>query len=439
MSRRDKFRQAVAARQQEKSQENGGQYEDIEYVALRKNKQTALRFIGLPHEVREDGSDVRLLKMAMIRDDRGKWFRAIFPEETDWFLYRVYKQVCEYEWDEESNTPNYLHSDLDIFKTVRYNDVPPQQRRMQKGWMPQSSFLINVIDRADPEWHAKNKHSKVIAKKKSQKDENIYYTPGLPVTAYKGIQDDIQRHEDNIDWEEYDIVVEKLDSDPWYKVYHGEKDSHRLDNDVADLIVSGSLTAEEQEYELYDFDKLFPITSYRKILNRLRMKIKDVDEAFNTRFLEELEDLAAAEKKEADKRKKESAGEDDDEDRPARPSRPASRRSEPSEVEDEDEDVRDEDEDIEEERPPARRRRRKAEPEEEQEAEEEKFSVDSLSAREYKGIKGLSQDMKDLIVGVNDDGSLIYDTDTDLLPCPECDFDAPEELDRCPKCGVEFE
>lgn len=442
MSRRDKFRQAAKARQAQKEQENG-QYEDIAYVPLVKNRQVPLRFVGLPHDVREEGTDIRLLLMALIRDDQGKWVRVVFPEDREWIMYRIYKTVCEYKWDEENNAPDYLHSDLDIFKTVRYNDMPAQKRRMQKGWWPQAAYLVNVVDRSDPDWHAENNHTKVIAKKKNVKEDNVYYTPGLPVSAYKSIQDDIQRHDDNIDWEEYDIVVEKLDSEPWYKVYHGEKDSHRLDDEVSKLIVPGELTEEERNYEMYDFDKLFPVTQYRKLLNRLRLKIKDVDEAFDTRYLEELEDLAAAEKREKDKEKKRKAASEDD---PDDVEDQASSSDSDDYDDEDDESVREKAparksasrEEAEEEEPaPARRRRRKPEPEPEEDTEEE-FSIESLK-KTYPGVKGLSEDMQALIIGVNEDGSLQYDTDEELLPCPSCDFESPEEFDRCPKCGVEFE
>ena len=226
--RRAKLRQSMKNREEERQQEQGGQYEDIAYVPLKKKQQTVVRFLGLPEDAREDGTDVRMLRMAMIKDDRGKWFRAVFPKDIDYILTKAYQTVCEYEWDDDNNSPNYLHSDQEIFQRVRYNDQTGSARRMATGWRPTTTFLVNVLDRSDPDWHKENQHTKAIAKKMNVKDDRTYYTPGIPSTVYQDIRDDIVTNEDNMDWEEYDIAIEKLDDKPWYRVYHGEKDSHRL-------------------------------------------------------------------------------------------------------------------------------------------------------------------------------------------------------------------
>jgi hypothetical protein len=39
-------------------------------------------------------------------------------------------------------------------------------------------------------------------------------------------------------------------------------------------VVEGVLTEEERSWERYDFDKLFPVTSYSKIKNRLALFVK---------------------------------------------------------------------------------------------------------------------------------------------------------------------
>ena len=58
------------------------------------------------------------------------------------------------------------------------------------------------------------------------------------------------------------------------------------------------LTDEELEYERYDLDKLFPITSYTKLLKRLGKTIKKIDVELSRNFFGELTDLAAKEEKE---------------------------------------------------------------------------------------------------------------------------------------------
>lgn len=444
-ARKAKFRQAAQNREQEKQQE--GQYEDIAYAPLIANRQSVFRFLGLPHSVREDGTDVRLLNMAMIKGDDSKWFRAVYPTDyREFILYRAYNTVCEYKWNEEEQTRDYLHSELDVFQKVRYNDMPAAKRRMATGWRPTSTYLINVINRSDMEWHRENQHSMVIAKKKTVKEDNVYYTPGIPTTVYKAIEDDVTSLKDNMDWEEYDIVIEKFKDDPYYKVFHGEKDSHRIKDDVADLIVPGDITDEEYDWERYDFDKLFPVVTYRKILNRLRGTFKDIDEEFNTRYLEELEDLAAKERKENDKASGQS-----------RPSRTTSSKSHDEEdvEESDEEDSKDEDDEDDEatvaDEKPRRRARRTAKEEPEEEPDEEDSSIDFKKLeKSLPGLKYLDDEMKAMIIDVDEDTTVkdengnefpkvTFAKDAETAPCPECGLESPLDFSHCLYCGVEFE
>lgn len=419
-SRREKLKQSVQNREEERiAEESGGggsSFTELDWLPLVQNKDVVFRMLGLPADVREVGSDVKLVDLAMLRDDENKWIRVIYPHgDKDFILRKIYKTVCAYEWDDVAQVPNYLYSDLDIFKNVRYNNAPQKNRRMQKGWLPQTVVMANVIDRADMAWHKENKHSKVVAKKKTVKEDKVYFSDGLPITAYKAIRDDIQRYGDNIDWETYDLVIRKLADDPWYKVYHGEDDAHKLSPEAQDIIVSGDLTEEEMNYELYNFDELYPLTSYRKLMNRLKLQIKDVDRNFNTHFYQELEELVS--KEIAD------AGEEDETPKTTISTSPPEK-TERREVEKKEEPVQEE--------TSSRRSRRSV--------SEEKTSSLSLAdvTETFVGIRNLSPEEKELIEVISPT-EIKFKTEDELLPCPACNFASPETFGSCPKCGEEFE
>jgi hypothetical protein len=315
---RAKFEAAMAARKQQKVEEasrqnNGGfgGYPDIPWAALDQNKQQAFRFAGLPYLVREKGTDSKRIFTAMILGDDDRKFRCVGPdphERKDWILYRVMNKVLERKWNNDKPSERgkggwdylnaFTHPDLynRCAKNNNLNNV------YEKGWKFSEVVLVNVIDRANYDWHLNNKKYRLLSKKAGMYQDKAFFDVGIPDMLYKLIEDDIVASDGNVCWEDYDIVIKKLSESPWYKVYHGVDDVKKLDADVKTLIQDRGLTAEEASWEMNDIDKLFPVTAYKRIKDKLGLFFQRVDKAFNTRYYDEL--CTLVEKEEAERAEK---------------------------------------------------------------------------------------------------------------------------------------
>jgi hypothetical protein len=94
-------------------------------------------------------------------------------------------------------------------------------------------------------------------------------------------------------------VIRKLSGQPWYKVWNGGHDTAHLQEAVIPFVANRPMTDEEASWEGWDFDSLFGITSYTKILSKLKDSIKRIDAEFKEHYLDELETYAAEEKAKA--------------------------------------------------------------------------------------------------------------------------------------------
>ncbi|MDR1148357.1 MAG: hypothetical protein LBK66_06975 [Spirochaetaceae bacterium] len=312
---KEKFEAALAQRKKQKAEEasrgnfsGGSGYPDVPYAPLYTDKQQAFRLVGLPYLVREKPTDSKRVHIAMILGDDDKKFRCIGPdpqEHKDWILYRVMNKVLSRHWDK--NIPNSngqlgayvydyatLHPEL-YNRVAKNNNV---ENTLEKGWRFTPYVLFNVIDRANYDWHLENKKFRVLSKKASEWQDKVFFEPGVPDTVFQLIMDDIVAGDGNTDWEDYDIVIRKVNEKPWYKVLHGIDHIKYLDEDVKAVIVDKGISDEERSWELNDFDKLFTVTRYARLKSKIGLFIQKVDQVFKTKYYEEL--LAMAEKEEAD-------------------------------------------------------------------------------------------------------------------------------------------
>jgi hypothetical protein len=301
---RAKFEAAMAARKQQKVEEASrqnsggfGGYPDIPWTALYPDKQQVFRFAGLPYLVREKGTDSKRIFVAMILGDDDKKFRCIGPnsdDRKDWILYRVMNKVLDRKWNKDKPssrgkgdweyTNALTHPDL-YNRCAKNNNL---ENAFEKGWRFSAVVMVNVIDRANYDWHLENKKYRLLSKKASNYQDRIFFDIGIPDMLYRLIQDDIVAIDGNVCWEDYDVVIKKISEDPWYKVYHGIDDAKKLDAEVKALVQDRGLTPEESSWEMNDIDKLFPITSYKRIKDKLGLFFQRVDKAFNTRYYDEL-------------------------------------------------------------------------------------------------------------------------------------------------------
>jgi hypothetical protein len=310
---RAKFEAAMAARKQQKAEEisrqNGGGFggfPDIPWAPLYQDKQQVFRFAGLPYLVREKGTDSKRVFVAMILGDDDKKFRCIGPNpdvRKDWILYRVTNKVLDRKWNKDKPSPRgkgdweYLnamtHPDL-YNRCAKNNNL---ENAYDKGWRFSAVVLVNVIDRANYDWHLSNKKYRLLSKKANAYNDTMFFDVGVPYMLYKLIEDDIVACDGNVCWEDYDIVIKKLSENPWYKVYHGVDDVKKLDVDVKALVQDRGLTPEEASWKMNDIDNLFPITSYKRIKDKLGLFFQRVDKAFNAHYYDEL--CSLVEKEEA--------------------------------------------------------------------------------------------------------------------------------------------
>jgi hypothetical protein len=312
---RAKFEAAMEARKQQKAEEasrqNGGGfggYPDIPWAALYQNKQQVFRFAGLPYVVREKGTDSKRVFVAMIQGDDDKKFRCIGPDpdaQKDWILYRVMNKVLDRKWNKDKPSSkgkgdwDYTNAltHPDLYNRCAKNNNPDNV--YEKGWRFSPVVLINVIDRANYDWHLENKKYRLLSKKASDYQDKTFFDVGVPDMLCKLIEDDIVACDGNVCWEDYDIVIKKLSENPWYKVYHGIDDVKRLDADVKALVQDRGLTPEEISWEMNDIDKLFSVTPYKRIKDKLGLFFQRVDKAFNTHYYDEL--CGYVEKEEAER------------------------------------------------------------------------------------------------------------------------------------------
>jgi len=317
MTVKEKFEAALAERKKQKIEdasrgnfraEGNSGLPEIPYAPLHMNKQQAFRFVGLPYLVREKPTDSKRVHIAMILGDDDKKFRCVGPDPTehkDWILYRVMNKVLTKHWDK--NIPNatgslgayvydYASTHPELYNRVAKNNNI--ENNLERGWKFSPYVLFNVIDRANYAWHKENKKYRVLSKKASEYQDKFFFEPGVPDTVFQQIMDNVVAGDGNTNWEDYDIVVQKLDEKPWYKVLHATDMIKYLDADVKDLIVNSGLTNEERSWELNDFDALFPITPYSRIKSKLGLFFQKVDQIFKTKYYEELVALVEKENQE---------------------------------------------------------------------------------------------------------------------------------------------
>jgi hypothetical protein len=340
-----KFEAALAQRKKQKAEEasrgnfsGGSGYPDIPYAPLYTDKQQAFRFVGLPYLVREKPTDSKRVHIAMILGDDDKKFRCIGPDpqvQKDWILYRVMNKILTRHWDKNiPNSNGQLGAYVYDYATVHpelYNRVAKNnnvENNIERGWRFTPYVLFNVIDRTNYAWHLENKKFRLLSKKASEYQDKVFFEPGVPDTVFQLIMDDVVAGDGNTNWEDYDIVIQKLTDKPWYKVLHGVDHIKYLDDDVKALIVNKGISDEERSWELNDFDKLFPVTRYGRIKSKLGIFFQKVDMVFHTKYYDEL--VALVDKEEAETAEKQMQFPPPDDDAPpedtseALPSQPTS-------------------------------------------------------------------------------------------------------------------
>ncbi len=439
MSKEELFEKAKKRREEEKKKEKkrrnftGYQREDTHYTALTTAGGKVVRLVGNPMAVRQLPSDPRLSLISFIVGDDDKKFRCVWPfkeEKPNWILWKVYNLVMRYsvEGSGESFRKNFLNEKThpECFYRVAKNN---RENKFESGWRPTQFVLMNVIDRHDSEFHEKNKHTKILSKKASQRDgaSSVWYEPGVPITTYNAIWDDVAEYYGN--WEDYDVVIRKKTESPWYTALHGIEDKRKLTEEEFSFVVDRPLTEEERNYKKYDLDLMFGVTSYTKIKSKLGNFIKKVDVDFSTNFYEELDKLVEEEQAEWEKNKpKEEAPKKEEKEKEPEESNIREFSKDKSNESNEPED-----------KPSVRVRSNASKPEESEEIPWDKLTDGSYNGTKYVGVKWMTDEEKQQVVGINEDGSFKYKKGIEILENQNSGFLAPESFHIDPLNGELFE
>lgn len=302
-------------------------YEHIEWLGIT-NEPKVFRVVGLPVEVRKNSFDPKIVYWSKIVNDSGKNFiNVYFPSDsnneldTSYILYRLYDKVFENQWidykEGEKPDPDRKRGNSKGYY-VDKNEGKPSYVKMEKNkkegsnqfghFKPKKRILMNVIDRMD-NWCKENTHTKILTTNyapftitdKDGKPKTIYFNDvGVSEQIYSLLYNQVLEFRSHWD---LDIILYKEDK----KYVMRDCFEDKIKPEVKKYLIQTPMSEEENKYQTYDLDKLFPVSSYYKLMNNFENLFKQVDIDLNTKFYDELKYLYEEEKKVKEKESKENS------------------------------------------------------------------------------------------------------------------------------------
>lgn len=335
----DDFKAIYERRQKEKEDKSkkktftdyGKDRETPEWLGLEDMKEKAFRIVGKSAEFRASPFDCKIIFHSEILSDDGKSYVKInWPQKTktlengfvretgevddQWILYRLYNDIMmNRRWekfgegivkDGKTGQWVYNYAETDVYKRIDSNrkvgdKYPP-------GFKYSRRVVVNIIDRHDS-YCSDNNHTKLLSSKHtfwkmSEKEKlPIYFTDvGIPGQLYDQLIENTARFRKG--WYDEDFVVMKDKKNKKYEV-NDASDSKRVSEEIRKIASVEKLSEKEQNYEKYDLDKLFPYTSYNKLLKKVPNLFKAADVLLGTNYYDILEHLASEEKEAWEKNK----------------------------------------------------------------------------------------------------------------------------------------
>lgn len=392
-------------------------HDDTKWTGMETGIPKIVRVVGGPPESKyTPGSCIKVTK-ARIKADDGKMIEVWKPShlsDSDYILNKIINRVTRPSWqktpDGKSEKIFPVQQDFpEIFNTIEKNNLNQSdpQYRFDRGWKGTEVLIMNVIDRAQMDWHRKNKHTMLLAKSINEDSNgNEYVDKGVSAFAVQSRIGHLFKSYGS--WEHYDIAFVKTGrKDNPYNIINATQSPLEVDKAYQSLISTDTeLTDEEKSWEQYDLSKKFAYTSATKLYNRLQHTIKKIDAALGTDFYDELRELAEKERKE-------------------RADQMVSVNSYTSPVKEAVNETEFHQPD-----PPVRTR-----------------EIPSSISEEWKNLPfgdTLSDDMKSKVKSVKKNlETNSYDIEWDmdssnLCACPQCSAVAPYDVTQCPSCGLEF-
>lgn len=302
-------------------------FETVKWTGLEPHKMKIVRAIGeapdwgTENVPTQSSYDARVIRFAKIVDDKGKKMHVVLPlksRDSNFLLWRIIDKINEVKWLDEKDEKGkskkiFIQKEAHpaLFEIINFNNLAESDPMRKfnilgKGWSGRDIFVVNVIDRSMMEWHKKNKHTVLLSKNVTTKQGDggkviEFVEEGVPAYGFTNMLNSqiINYHGF---WENYDLGIERTGlTTPAFRIICASKHAEETPEDVRSFIVPvGPLTDEEKSWERYDLDKLFGVTSYTKLWNRLKLTIAKIDSELKTHYLDELQELA---EKEAAERK----------------------------------------------------------------------------------------------------------------------------------------
>lgn len=293
-------------------------FENIEYTGLEQNKPSILRAVGGPPGSNIDEYTARNVIIAKIVDDSGKQMKLIrpsFTENPNYIINKILTKINTVKYVNNVKTYPIKEQYPNIWNQVKLNGLDPlkdKRAKYEKGWEGREVLIMNVIDRARMDWHREHKHTFILAKDVTPMKDGTgaFVTEGI--STYAVMSKLASLFGAYKSWEKYDLAITKTGqmSEP-YKIVNASHSPMEVAEEMRKYISEvPQLTDEEKSWERYDLAKLYKVTSYTKIYNRLQNTIKRIDSALDTHFYEELLVEVEREKAEfeAKKAEQEAAG-----------------------------------------------------------------------------------------------------------------------------------
>lgn len=445
------------------------EYEDVQWLGIETteksgdSKEKVFRMVGVPEEVREVGSDPKIVHWSKIITDKNTWKNVYSPVtsegkvDKDWILWRLHDAVMKSDFiaytDEEKAKKDYKRKDRrgndngyfepKFQHTPSYIRIDKNKKEGSKQFghfYPKKRALVNVIDRMD-DWCVKNKHTKILTSNLSpfefidettKEKKTIFFKDiGIPYSVYELIYQQVLEFRGSWD---LDLIVNRIQT--------GEQTSYIIRDAFEDKLTGRSkqlankepITKEELEYARYDFDKLFHTTYYMSLEKDLEKLFKQVDIDLGTKFFPELQELAKIEKEELKKKQAENNSTSVQLDGNKDSNTHESVDSEVEEFKKEQEQEKETKRRSEEVTEPVKRRGEETVVETLEDRIKKLFpKFDSLPDNEQL-------DLVDSIIDVKD-GLAVYRDDVKLLACSKTcvnKHNLPDTIMTCPKCAIQL-
>lgn len=301
------------------------EYDDLYYTGLEYGKDTIFRLWGDPlHSDNKSNESPHKVFRARIIDDNDKICYINFPDKTvdpNWILHRVMKKVLEVKWDNTNKDKDGKGTKIFVNEKLHpsiFNRVNKNNRidiKAERGWNPTASIVMQGIDRQMMDWHREKKSFRLLSKKigksegKDEKGNKIvfeYPEYGVPNSLYTEIWNKVVEYYNQ--WEGYDLLLRKKIivnngvEDYIYESLNASQEINKVPEALRKFVSQeNNFTEEELSWKRYDIARLCKVSSYSKILKHLGIFIQQVDKALNTKFYDELIDLATKEKEEFQK------------------------------------------------------------------------------------------------------------------------------------------